>query len=476
MKRRRGERRFSERVGEWREWDNGEERTTMTKVAIIGAGSLVFSSRLTADILTYPHLADAHFALVDVDTERLDYAGRIVARIREMGGYRGATYALHRERAAALDGADVVIISILVGGFAAIEREIDIPKRYGVDQAIGDTLTPGGVMRCLRTLPELVQIGRDVMTYCPNAQVLNYTNPMAMLCWGTALAVPGLELVGLCHSVQHTTEQWARRLDVPYPEVDYLCAGLNHQAWLLRFEHRGVDLLPRIRALAVEPKIWRRDSSRMEYVKHLGYAVTEASGHNSEYSPWFRKRPELVAAYCPGGSWNGGSGFIKTLYDRPDWRATMQAMADGTTPVALARSHEYGSQIVAAVSGGDAVTVYGNVTNRGAIANLPNDACVEVPCRVSERGIAAQSVGALPDHLAAINAMQTSVQRLAVRAALETDPELVFQALAMDPLTAAVCTLDEIREMTRELLIAHAPWLPQFAGRPLAAKPKLADA
>ena len=446
----------------------------MTKVAIIGAGSLVFSSRLTADILTYPHLADTHFALVDVDPERLDYAGRIVARICASGGYSRASYSLHRERTAALAGADVVIISILVGGYPAIEREIDIPKRYGVDQAIGDTLTPGGVMRCLRTLPELVAIGRDVMTHCPDAWVLNYTNPMAMLCWGMSIAVPGLKLVGLCHSVQHTTEQWARRLNVPYPDVEYLCAGLNHQAWLLRFEHKGVDLLPSIRALAVEPNIWQRDSSRMEYVKHLGYAVTEASGHNSEYSPWFRKRPALIAAYCPGGSWNGGSGFIKELYDRPDWRDTMAAMADGTSPVSLERSHEYGSQIVAALRGGEPTHVYGNVTNRGRIANLAADACVEVPCRVSDRGIAPETVGALPDHLAAINAMQTSVQRLAVRAALETDPELAFQALAMDPLTAAVCTLDEIRAMTRELLAAHAEWLPRFAERPLAAKPTLA--
>lgn len=447
----------------------------MRKVTIIGAGSLEFSSRLTADILSHAQLADTHFALVDVDAERLAFAGRIVERIKRDGGYPRATYSLHRERTAdALEGASAVIVSILVGGYEAIEAEIDIPKRYGVDQAIGDTLTPGGIMRCLRTLPELVAIGRDVMTHCPNAWVLNYTNPMAMLCWGMSRAVPGIRLVGLCHSVQHTTAQWAKRLDVPIDEVDYLCAGLNHQAWLLRFARQGTDLLPRIRELAVEPKLWQRDTSRMEYIKHFGYPVTEASGHNSEYSPWFRKRADLVAAYCPGGSWNGGSGFIKELYNRPDWRAVMEAMADGSQPFSLTRSNEYGSLIVNALTGHGETIIYGNVTNEGRIRNLPADACVEVPCRVTAAGIEAMPVGDLPDHLAAINQTQVNVQRLAVGAALACDAELAFQAMAMDPLTGAVCTLDEIRDLTRELMSAQARWLPGFADKPLAARPRLA--
>jgi alpha-galactosidase len=447
----------------------------MARIVIIGAGSLVFSSRLTADILTYPYLRDTHFALVDVDAERLAYAGRIVERICKDGGYDAASYSLHQDRAAALDGADYVIISVLVGGYAAIEREIDIPRRYGVDQAIGDTLTPGGIMRCLRTLPLLVDIAQDIRAHCPNAWVLNYTNPMAMLCWGVNEAAPGIRLIGLCHSVQHTTAQWAHRLKVPLTEVDFECAGLNHQAWIVRFAHAGRDLLPDIRKLAVEPALWRKDTSRMEYVKHFGYPVTEASGHNSEYSAWFRKRPELVEAYCPGGSWNGGSGFIKELYNRPDWRAVMEAMADGTQPVSLTRSNEYGSQIVNALAGGGPVKVYGNVMNAGLIGNLPRDACVEVPCHVDTSGIRPLAVGDLPDHLAAINQTQINVQRLAVRAALESDPECVFQAMALDPLTGAVGTLDDIRAMTAELLAAHSEWLPAFANRPLAARPRLAD-
>jgi len=297
--------------------------------------------------------------------------------------------------------------------------------------------------------------------------------------------VPGIRLVGLCHSVQHTTRLWAKRLKVPYDEVDYDCAGLNHQAWITRFSHAGADRLPAIRAAAERPDLWRHDSSRMEYVKHFGFPVTEMSGHNSEYSPWFRKSPALVARYCPGGGWNGGSGFIKTLYDRPDWRDTMEKMASGERPVDLARSDEYGAGIVNALGGGGPVRIYGNVPNRGAgddrliagplIDNLPTDACVEVACDVDAAGLRPRRYGRLPSHLAAINANQVNVQRLAVEAALDADPEAVFQAMALDPLTGAVCTLDEIRAMTRELMQAHAPWIPAFDGRLPRAAPVLAD-
>ena len=449
------------------------------KVTIVGAGSLEFASRLTADILSFPNLADTEFALFDVDSERLGYAARITDDICRRGDYAQASYTATTDRALALADADVVIIAILTGGYAAIEQEIDIPARYGIDQAIGDTLTPGGVMRCLRTLPKLIDIGRDIMAICPNAWVLNYTNPMAMLCWGLREAVAGIKLVGLCHSVQHTTAQWAHRLQVPIKEVQYNSAGLNHQAWITQFAHQGSDLLPAIRGLATQPELWREDSSRLEYVKHLGFPVTEMSGHNSEYSGWFRKNPALVANYCPGGGWNGGSGFIKQLYNRPDWRSTMEQMASGEHPVALKRSHEYGSAIVNALAGGGDTVIYANVQNedvsgRTLITNLPSDACVEVRCNVTPAGIAAEHYGRLPSHLAAINSMQIGMQRLAVEAALETDAEKVFQAMALDPLTGAVCTLDQIRAMTRELMQAHAEWIPAFAGRLPAEQPVLA--
>ena len=307
------------------------------KIVIIGAGSLEFSSRLTADCLSYPALAGAHFALVDTDAERLSYAGRIFDRIVEAGGYE-ASCSLHSQVTEALPGAQFVIVSILVGGYEAIEAEIDIPMKYGVSQAIGDTLTPGGIMRCLRTLPVQTAIAQHIMALCPDALVLNYTNPMSMLCEGMLNAAPSLNLVGLCHSVQSTTEQWAKRLNQSMTDVTFACAGLNHQAWITRFEANAEDQLPAIRELAVNPEVWRSDTSRMEYIKHFGYPVTEASGHNSEYSSWFRKSEEDIERYCPGGGWNGGHGFIKSLYNRPDWRDTMERMANGEKPIDLRRS------------------------------------------------------------------------------------------------------------------------------------------
>lgn len=445
----------------------------MAKVVIIGAGSLVFSSRLTADLLTYPLLEDAHIALVDVDTERLKYAGKIVERMFQEGGYSKATYSMTPDRKEALQGADYVISSILIGGYEAIEKEIDIPMKYGVDQAIGDTLTPGGIFRCLRTLPHQIGIAQDIMDICPNAILMNYTNPMAMLCWGMYKAVPEVNLVGLCHSVQGTTEEWAKRLNIDIKDVNFECAGINHQAWITRYEKDGKDLLPDIRALAVDPKIWLGDTSRMEYVKHFGYPVTEASGHNSEYSAWFRKRPELIDQYCPGGSWNGASGFIKTLYNRPDWKDTMEKMANWETPIDLKRSLEYGSQIINAIEGGETVVIHGNVPNDQLIDNLPEGSCVEVPCLVDKNGIQPLKVGKLPIHLAAINQTQINVQELAVEATLQKDPELIFQAMCLDPLTSAVCTLDQIRAMTSELLEAHRSYLPEFAGKSLDSKPVL---
>jgi len=445
----------------------------VTKIAIVGAGSLEFSSRLTADLLTYPELQESHIALVDVDAERLDYAGRIVERIFDEGGYDEARYSQHEDRQDALVDADYVISSILVGGYEAIEREIDIPLKYGVDQAIGDTLTPGGIMRCLRTLPHQIDIARDVKDLSLYAPLLNYTNPMAMLCWGMYQEVPDIQLVGLCHSVQHTTAQWAYRLSRQVSEIDFDCAGLNHQAWITRFEHQGIDLLAEIRELCLQERIWRKDTSRMEYVKHFGYPVTESSGHNSEYSAWFRKNPAMIERYCPGGSWNGASGFIKTLYNRPDWRATMEKMASWETPVSLERSQEYGSQIINAMQTGEATTIHGNVRNDGFIDNLPENCCVEVPCVIDADGIHPKSIGPLPLHLAAINRMQTNVQELAVAASIESDPELVFQAMCLDPLTSTICTLDEIRAMTSELIESHREWLPAFSGKSLSSKPVL---
>ena len=445
----------------------------MPKVVIIGAGSLVFSSRLTADILTYDAFRGAHFALVDVDAERLSYAEQITRRIFKEGGYSDATVSSHADRTEALEDADYVIISILVGGYEAIQAEIDIPMKYGIDQCIGDTLTPGGIMRCLRTLPALQEMAHDIMRICPAAHVLNYTNPMSMLVWGMQEAEPDLKLVGLCHSVQGGASEWATRLGVPLEEVSYTCAGINHQAFYLTFEHNGEDMLPKIRELALKPEIWKGDSTRMEYLKHFGYPVTESSGHGSEYNPWFRKDAETVGRYCDSthADWNGGHGFIKRLYARPDWREDMQKMASWEKPVKLERSHEYGSMIVNAIETDEPAVIYGNVKNHGVISNLPYDCIVEVPCLVDRNGVQPVRIGSLPSHISALNKKQVEVQRLAVEAVQTADAEKVFQAMCMDPLTGMSATLDEIRAMTRELMQAHEQWIPIMKGSLPQEKP-----
>ncbi len=444
----------------------------MANIVIIGAGSLGFSSRLTADILTYSAMEESQFTLLDIDPERLEYARQIAKRIIQEGKYSKASVKATMNRQEALKGADYIIISILVGGYEAIKSEIDIPMKYGIDQCIGDTLTPGGIMRCLRTLPVLSEIVQDIVKVCPKAHVLNYTNPMGMLSWGIKDLAPDLSYIGLCHSVQGTSEEWAKRLEIPIKEINFKCSGINHQAWFTSFEHNGKDLLPDIRDLAVEPEIWYGDTTRMEYVKHFGYPVTESSGHVSEYNWWFRKNEGTLNRYCRNefAEWNGGSGFIKKLYERPDWKEQMRKMADWEEPVDLNRSHEYGSQIINAIETGVPALVYGNVKNRGYIKNLPEDSIVEVACLIDRNGIHPTGSGSLPIHLAVLNRIQLGVQELAVRAVQTGNPEYVFQAMAMDPLTAMSCTLDEIRALTRELLEAHKPWISCLKGE-LAEKP-----
>ena len=438
----------------------------MAKVVIIGAGSQVFAGTLTRDILAYEATSDTEFGYVDINATKLELAEQYAQRIIREGNYANASVTSTTDRREALKGADYVIISILVGGYAPIETEIDIPMKYGINQCIGDTLTPGGIMRCLRTLPELVAIGDDIAELCPNATVMNYTNPMSMLSWGFMDAHPELSYVGLCHSVQGTAGEWAKRLNVDISDVNYECAGINHQAWLTRYEVNGEDQLPAIRELAFDPAIWSGDSTRMEYLKHFGYPVTESSGHGSEYNWWFRKDDETIERYCDSSvtRWNGLSGYIKRLYDNPDWLEKMQKRVSDEKPLNLERGREYGSQIIHAMETGQVEVIHGTVKNHGLIDNLPPDVAVEVPVHVDKNGLQPMHVGALPTQLAAINRAQLLVQELAGRAVQEKDPERVFQAMAMDPLCAMSCTLDQIRAMTRELMAAHREYIPILDG------------
>ncbi len=439
----------------------------MRRIAFIGAGSLGFSRRLMIDCLSCEALRDTEFALMDVNTTRLRYMDRIAGRIiDEMGA--PATHFVTTDRREALKGADFVVTMVLIGDIDVITHDIQIPLRYGVDQCIGDTLGVGGVFRTLRTLPVLVGVCQDMAELCPDALLLNYTNPMAMLMWGQNEAVPEVAKVGLCHSVQGTAGQIARWCGVEPAEVDYWVAGINHQAWFLEIKHKGKDLYPKLRKVLDKGDVLEHETTRFELFRHFGYFVTESSGHNSEYVPWMRKRPELVERFCPGGGWNGGSGFILQLYgsNRKDYRKGLARMASGKDPLPLRRSHEYGSYIIDAVVTGQPFRFNGNVQNHdGLIANLPRNCNVEVPCFANRHGVNPVPVGDLPPQLAAINRTNVNVQELAVKAALTGDRNAVYHACAMDPLTGAVCTLDEIRSMCDELLDAERRWLPQFKRR-----------
>jgi alpha-galactosidase len=435
------------------------------KIAFIGAGSLGFSRRLMIDILGFPEFRDATFALMDINSKRLDYTRRIAEKILKQGKFP-AKIQVTTNRKEALKDADYVIIMILAGDIEVIRPDVDIPLKYGVDQCIADTLGPGGVFRALRTIPVIVDICKDMEEVCPNAWLLNYTNPMAMLCWAINDATK-VKNVGLCHSVQGTAWQLSNYIGVPTNEIDYWVAGINHQAWFLEFKWKGKDAYPLLREKINDPKVYNIETTRFEMFKHLGYFVTESSGHNSEYNAWFRKRPDLKEKYTPGGGWNGGTGFILQLYgsDRVNFEADLEKIASSDEPIDLTQSHEYGSYILHSLYTGTVRRINGNVKNDGLITNLPESSCVEVPCYVDKQGIHPCYVGALPPQLAALNRSNIAVQEMAVKAALTGDRDMAFWAIAYDPLTAAVCSLEEIHNMVDEMFEAEKPWLPQFKSK-----------
>lgn len=436
----------------------------MAKIAFIGAGSLGFTRKLARDILTFPLLEDATLALMDIDAERLEFAQQSVQHIVDMGDYPAEVTAT-MDRAEALKGADAVICTILVGGTDVWRHDIEIPKKYGVDINIGDTRGPAGVFRALRTIPVMLDIVEDVERHCPDAIFLNYTNPMAMLCRAMQRE-SSVKIVGLCHSVQGTARMLARWIDAPYDEITYTCAGINHQAWFLEYEWNGEDAYPLIREAVREPEIYNEEIVRNEMFQHLDHYVTESSGHNSEYNWWFRKRPELIEKYCTHGTgWNPGvhAYILKRYREREEtWRDEAEEWLARETPIDLERGHEYAASIINAWMGGELFKFNGNVANAGLITNLPEDACVEVPVFVDQAGFHPERVGALPPQLAALNHVNVMVEEMAVEASLTGDPRLVLQAVAYDPLTAAVLSLAEIEEMVGELFQKHRDHLPQF--------------
>jgi alpha-galactosidase len=436
----------------------------MPKIAFVGAGSLGFTRTLVTDMMSYEDLAESTISLIDIDEERLGYAKRAVDKIIEVGKYPAKVEA-SVDRAKGLKDADIVIITILAHGVEGFRPEIEIPMKYGVDFNVGDSYGTAAVFRSLRTIPVMLDIARDVGKYAPRAFILNYTNPMVMLC-RALFRETSVQLVGLCHSVQGLARRLARWIDVPGEEVIWEAAGINHQAWLLRFERDGENLYPLLRKAVEKKEIWEQDIVRNEMFKALGYYVTESSGHNSEYNWWFRKRPDLIEKYCTHGKdWNPGvHGYILEEYAEAaeTWKQRLQDYAEGRVEIKLGRSEEYASKIVRGLLYDETFKFNGNIPNTDLITNLPDQCVVEVPVIADKTGFNGLHVGDLPPQLVALNHVTTMVSELTVEAALTGDPVAAYHACCYDPLAASKLSLAEIKEMVDELFKVQAPLLPQF--------------
>jgi alpha-galactosidase len=443
----------------------------MAKIAMLGAGSLVFCKTLMADFLATPALAGSEYRLMALTHTRLVNMPACVSRRIKDNGVN-ATVTATTDRREALRGADYVVVMLQAGGVAEFRQDYEIPLKYGVDQCIGDTLGPGGVFRALRHIPALMEIARDMQELCPNAILFNYANPMAMCCWALG-RVPGLQFVGLCHGVQTTMDLIASYTGVPKNEIDFLAAGINHMGWFLRLEHAGRDLYPALKANFEKPGYYVNEKVRGEVLRHFGYFMTESTGHLSEYLPYFRKNPKALGLYCDEPSFGGESGaYYKYCAMLAEKFATTEPLSIESTALGP-RSAEYCSHIIEAKETGVVFRLNGNVRNDGYITNLPHGCCVEVPIYVDRLGLHPTVVGNLPPQCAALNLTNVLVQGLTVDASFSGDPELVMQAVALDPLTSAVLTLAEIREMVAEMLEAERAYLPQFANRKLRPVPTI---
>ena len=438
----------------------------MPKITFIGAGSFGFTRTLVRDILTFPLLERSTLCLMDIDPQRLEFSRRAVQRIVDQGGYL-AKVETTLDRQAALRDADYVMVTILAGATDVWRHDIEIPARYGVDINVGDTRGPSGIFRALRTIPVMLEIARDMERLCPRATMLNYTNPMAMLCRAIQRET-SIQMTGLCHSVQGTAEMLAGWIGSPMEEVTYTCAGINHMAWYLDFKWQGEDAYPLIRKAILErPEVCNEEQVRNEMFLAFDHYVTESSGHNSEYNSWFRKRPNLIEQYCTHGTgWNPGEhAFILKEYQRRDkeWVKDIRAWIDDPAPRNLSRGHEYAAYIINALEGGEPFTFNGNVPNKGCVTNLPHDACVEVPVWVSRKGFEPTNVGALPPQCAVLTNLSAQIEEMTVEASITGNKSLVYHAIYNDPLTAAVLSLAEIRKMVDDMFAQNAPYLPQFA-------------
>ena len=426
----------------------------MAKIAMIGAGSLVFCKTLMGDFLATPALKGSEYRLMALSHKRLDkmkeFAERMIA-----DNHVNATVTATTDRREALRGADYVVVMIQVGGVEGFKHDYEIPMKYGVDNCIGDTMGPGGIFRAQRHIPALLEIAEDMRELCPDAILFNYANPMAMCCWALG-RVEGLQFIGLCHGVQTTMDLIASYTGREKGEIDFVAAGINHMAWFLKLEHKGVDLYPLLKANFEKPGFYANERVRGEVMRHFGYFMTESTGHLSEYLPYFRKNSKALMAYCDEPAFGGETGAYYHYCAMIDEKfQKLDPLSIESTRLGP-RSAEYCSHIIEAKETGRIFRLNGNIRNDGYITNLPGGCCVEVPIYVDRMGLHPTSIGALPAPLAALN--MTNV---------------LVQACAMVPLTAAVLTLAEIRKMTSEMLEAERRWLPQFAGKKVREVPAI---
>jgi alpha-galactosidase len=465
----------------------------MAKITFLGAGSTVFAKNLMGDILSYPELSGSTLTLMDINEERLKTAEVVAHLVAEATGAPAVIEAT-TDRRRALDGADYAIAMFQVGGYKpSTVIDFEIHNRYGLRQTIADTMGIGGIMRGLRTIPVLLDMCRDMEELCPAVTFLQYVNPMAMNCWAINRA-SSIKTVGLCHSVQGTAEQLATDIGVPIEEINYLCAGINHVAFYLKFERKmggqTEDLYPRIRQVLDEGRVPDWNRVRYEMFRRVGHFATESSEHFSEYVPWFikRDRPDLIEKFnIPLDEYirrcevqNTAWEFMRQMLENPsaelihDFAIAMSnaGVAPEHMPLvvnafenltSVVRSHEYGSGIIHSIETGEPRVIYGNVMNRDLIDNLPQGCCVEVPCLVDKNGIQPTHVGALPPQLAAIMQSNVTVQGLTVEAALTGKREHIYHAAMMDPHTAAELDLDQIWHLVDDLIEAHGDMLPHYS-------------
>lgn len=439
----------------------------MIRIAMIGAGSIGFTRRLMMDILSVPELRDTEFHFMDISEENLEMITNLCRKMIERDGLPANVVATMDQREAIKD-ADYVISTVRIGGVEALAHDIEIPLKYGVDQAIGDTLGPGGISYALRTIPVLVGIARDIDEVAPNALFLNYSNPMAMNCWAVRRAT-NAKIIGLCHGVQGGHAQIASAFGVDPKELEYVCAGINHQTWFVKLSHKGVDVTDKVlEAFEKHESLPKKEPLRIDVLRRFGYYSTESNGHLSEYLPWYRKgSQEHKDKWIDYSTWIGGEtgGYLRVSREMRDNYTTNYPkwLSGELESIPLGhRSNEHGSYIIESIETGRPYTGCFNVGNTGLITNLPDGCTVELPCTVDGNGIHPHYVGDLPLACAATCRASISVQEMAVEAALTGNRDMVKLAMLHDPLTGAICTPDEVWAMAEELLAAQAEWLPQF--------------